>query len=341
MAKQAALTTITSANNTVSTLNSNFTALNTQLDNTVSRDGSTPNTMTADLDLNSNDLLNAAAVRTAMLYIAGEIVNSIGNLANWAGEWTTATVYEPYDIVYHRANNTIYRCLLDHTSDVFATDLTAVIWEVYIGSGLIDQTAVTITGGTITGITDLAIADGGTGSSTAADARTALGLAIGTDVQAWDTGLDDIAGIVPVAGDILYHNGANWVDLPLGTTLQVLRTNAGATAPEWFAADGVYAPVETVTEDTSTTRTLTSADFGGGVIISANNALAITYTLNTGLTGTKTLTVIQRGAGAITFSGTATIISKDSNVLTNGQGVAVSLIPLGSDVYSLIGDLTV
>lgn len=43
------------------------------------------------------------------------------------------------------------------------------------------------------GGTDVPVADGGTGASNAADARTNLGLVIGTDVQAWDADLDSYA----------------------------------------------------------------------------------------------------------------------------------------------------
>ena len=71
--------------------------------------------------------------------------------------------------------------------------------------------SVAITGGSITGITDLAVADGGTGASSASAARTNLGLAIGTNVQAWDANLDQIAALTPTDSNVIVGNGSTWV----------------------------------------------------------------------------------------------------------------------------------
>jgi hypothetical protein len=83
------------------------------------------------------------------------------------------------------------------------------------------------------GTTDVSISDGGTGASTAAGARTNLGLVIGTNVQAYNARLSDVAGITYSQGDLLYYNGTSLVKLAAGTSGQVLRTNGAGANPSW------------------------------------------------------------------------------------------------------------
>ena len=86
------------------------------------------------------------------------------------------------------------------------------------------EIAVDLAASSITGT--LAIGDGGTGATSASAARTALGVAIGSDVQAFDAQLSDIAGLTPTDSNFIVGDGSNFV-LESGATA---RASLGAQA---------------------------------------------------------------------------------------------------------------
>lgn len=193
-----------------------------------------------------------------------------------------------------------------------------------IGVGSIstqDSNNVTITGGSITSITDIAVADGGTGRSTA----TAYAVICGGTTA---TGAHQSIASVGSSGQVLTSNGA------------------GALPTFQAAASGGL----TWNEETGTSATM-SVDNG----YIANNASLVTLTLPTTAAVGDIVEVVGKGAGGwkiaqnsgetIYFVGSSTTTGTGGSVASTAQYDSATLICITANndwvIKSSTGNLTI
>jgi hypothetical protein len=195
-------------------------------------------------------------------------------------------------------------------------------------------TTVTISGGSITGITDLAIADGGTGASTASAARTNLGVAIGTNVQAYDAGLQSISGLTTTADQMIYTTSSDtYATTSLTSAGRALLDDADASAQRTTLGLGTIA-----------TQNANNVTITGGTISGISNisdpGTSLPYTFSTTTTDSDPGSGIVRLNNATQNAATEIYIDDEDNDGTNVSGV-IALLAGGNNPSSVLGYVTI
>ena len=173
----------------------------------------------------------------------------------------------------------------------------------------------------------LPIANGGTGGTTAAGARTALGLAIGSDVQAYDAQLADVAGLTPGAAAVIIGDGSNFVTQSGATLRTSLGLGTGDT-PTFNGAAMGSAAITGVADPSNAQDAATKA-----YVDSQSASVSAT------IAGDSTNASVNLGSQTLTIAGTANEIETAMSGTTLTIGIPTN--PTLSGNATITGNLTV
>ena len=119
------------------------------------------------------------------------------------------------------------------------------------------------------------------------------------------------------------------------TALQ--SVSAGELTDGNFDGTAILGFDATLNDQTGTAYTIVAGD--AGKVITCNNGSAVTVTVPASLGAGFTCSVVQKGAGQVTFSASSTTINnRQSHTKIAGQHGVATLVSTASDVFVLAGD---